>query len=165
MPTKLICSVTFCFGLMALTSLKASDLPPAKSVNFLPLTISIACDANTNSQYQVQYMRAPGARQEVRTQECADQRRTIDDVIPHTADVEYSDSFHIWLVGITLNGHDALAVRKMVADNVGKLMLIGVGHKILSISQIGGPLHDNKIYINADSQHDAHNVMMLLTGA
>lgn len=155
----------FCVLLVMLSTFqaaRAADTLSTKGVSFLPLTISISCGDNTARENQVQYIRASGARPEVNQNECVDKRKTIDEVFPSAAKVEYSEHFHIWLVAIVLRDKDALAVRKLSADNVGALMVVSVNHKALSISQLGSALGSNKIYINADSEGDAHNLMMRL---
>ena len=155
--------VVLSFMLLVLQSAMADDVHHAKGVSFLPLTISIACGGDTPVEHQTQYARATGARPEVTPMECVDKTKVIDNVFPSTAAVGYSEQFRIWLVAVTLNDKDALAARKLSAENVGGLMVISVDHKALSISQLGAPLRDNKIYINADSKNDAHNLMMRLT--
>lgn len=142
---------------------RADDRRAGKKIEFLPLNISIACRANTPDSDQTQYERAVGARPEVEAQECVDKRRVVDGICPKAADVEYNSSLHMWFVGIVLDEKDGPVVMKLLAENVGGLMLIGVDHKVLSISQLASPLHGNKVYINADSRESAHAMMMLLT--
>lgn len=136
--------------------------PSAKDVSFLPMTISISCSDNTSLKNQVHYLRASDARPEIDQNECIDKAKTIDNVFPNRAEIEYSESFHIWLVAIILKDKDALALRKLSADNLGALMVISVDHRALAVSQLGAPLRGNKTYINAESKSDAHNLMMSL---
>lgn len=162
MSAKALSYIAILFLLFGCLSLKAGDRPVVKNVIFLPITIAIACNADTLVAYQTQYLRAEGARPEVGREECADNRKVIDNILPKAADVEYSSTFHMWLVGITLNEKDALSIRELSTKNVGAFMLIGVKKKILSISQLASPLRGNKIYINAYSEESAHNIATLL---
>ncbi|WP_308142817.1 hypothetical protein [Burkholderia pseudomallei] len=163
MSNKLGCFITSFLVLLVFHVARATEAPSTKGVSFSPLTISIACGENTAPESHVEYLRASGARPEVNAKECLDKSRTIDNILPSAAKVEYSEVFHVWLVAIVLRDKDALAVKKLSADNVGSLMVVSVNHKALSISQLGSALSSNKIYINADSKSDAHNLMMRLT--
>jgi preprotein translocase subunit SecD len=151
------------FGLLIFLPVMAGDRKIEKKIEFLPLSISIACRSDTPDSDQAQYERAAGARPEVNAQECVDKRRLVDGIFPSAADVEYNSSLHMWFVGIVLKDKDALVVTKLLSENVGGLMLIGIDHKVLSISQLASPLRGNKIYINADSRESAREMMMLLT--
>lgn len=163
MRNKLGCFITLFLALLAFQMVRASDPPSTKKgVTFLPLTIAISCGDNTAQENQVQYARASGARPEVNKNECVDKGEILDEIFPSSAEVEYSETFHVWLVAVVLKDEDASAVRKLSADNVGALMVISVNHQALSISQLGSALGGNKIYINADSKNDAHNLMMHL---